>query len=499
MAALKILIGEHASRARVIVITKPGTMGSNRRARKANDPGGALPRILDMSRIAVIGTGISGLSAAWLLCKHHEVTVYEKEKRPGGHSRTVTVRHGDRIIPVDTGFIVYNERNYPNLSALFARLGVETRPSGMSFALTVDDGWLEWGASDFNAVFGQRRNLLRPRFYRLFADVMRFNARARTAVRDDPDLPLGALIERIGVGSWFARYYLLPMAGAIWSCPPRQMLDFPALSFVRFFENHGLLSIDGQPQWRTVEGGARRYVEKIARDLGGRLRLDCGAAEIRRSPRGAAVRDVTGNVEDYDGVVLACHADEALAVLGDASQAERRALGAIGYRRNRAFLHKDPRFMPRRRRCWASWVYHSDGRGDEPALTVTYWMNRLQSIDPSCPLFVTLNPSARIRDDDIFDEHVFDHPVFDAAAMAGQHAIASLQGLRSTWFCGAHLGYGFHEDGLVSAMNVAAALGAPAPWLQPSQGAIRVAPAAVVPVRLPPLRPRPVGPLAVTD
>jgi uncharacterized protein len=420
--------------------------------------GSVTPR---MAKIAIVGTGISGLAAAHFLNKQHEITVYEKAARIGGHARTRIVQHGERQIPVDTGFIVFNERNYPNLTALFKNLGVAVEKSDMSFALTVRDGWLEWGAQNGNAVFGQRRNLLRPAFFNLFRDVMRFNARALAAAEAEPEMTLGELIARMGLGEWFRWYYLLPMAGAIWSCPPQQMLSFPASAFARFFSNHGLLSATEQPQWYTVSGGAQNYVDRITASFAHRIRTQCGVKNVRREKNAVIVRDSQGHSETYDHIVLASHADASLALLSDATQEERKALGAFAYQNNRTVLHKDPQFMPKRRRCWASWVYHSDGRGDESAITVSYWMNQLQSIDRSYPLFVTLNPTRDIPDEHVFDEHDFSHPVLDTAAVAAQAHVKALQGANNTWYCGAHLGNGFHEDGLVSGLNVANALNAP--------------------------------------
>lgn len=417
-----------------------------------------------MTKIAVIGTGIAGLSAAWLLNRKYDVMVYEKQTRLGGHSRTVNAVYGDRTIPVDTGFIVYNERNYPNLAGLFRHLGVPIKKSDMSFALTVDNGWLEWGAKDLAAILGQRRNLLRPKFLKLFADVMRFNKDALATVKSTPDVTVGELIHGMGLGDWFRRHYLLPMAGAIWSCPPCQMLEFPAQSLVHFFANHNLMAMSGQPQWLTVEGGAQKYVEHLAAPLAGRIRSGYGARRIVRTGQGVEVTDEQGETCHYDQIVLACHSDEALSLLDDANSAERAALGAIRYQLNRAVLHKDPSFMPKRKACWASWVYHSDGDGEEPAISVTYWMNSLQGIDPNYPLFVTLNPAKPIAAEDTFDSHLFSHPVFDFAAMHAQTALKQMQGERNTWFCGAYLGHGFHEDGLVSAVRVAERLGVLAPW-----------------------------------
>jgi predicted NAD/FAD-binding protein len=419
-----------------------------------------------MAKIAVIGTGISGLAAAYLLHAHHDITVYEKADRPGGHSRTVTVQHGDRTIAVDTGFIVFNERNYPNLTALFQRLGANVKDSDMSFGLTVDNGRLEWGAKSLSAVFGQRINLLRPKFLKLVFDVMRFNAQVEATVEQSPEMTLGALLTHMKLGDWFRRNYILPMAGAIWSCPPCQMLEFPARTFVRFFTNHSLLSIKGQPQWRTLEGGSQAYVERLIAPFADRVRLGAGAAQVTRLEDGVEVRDGAGRVDRFDEIIFACHADEALAALTDPSVEERKALGAIRYQRNLAILHRDTAVMPKNRPCWASWVYHADGQGDEPEISVTYWMNSLQGIDKNYPLFVTLNPNREIAEDKIFDRHVFDHPVFDFGALAAQAVLKQIQGQRNTWFCGAHLGHGFHEDGLVSAMRVAEALGAPAPWTQ---------------------------------
>jgi uncharacterized protein len=424
-----------------------------------------------MAKIAVIGTGISGLSAAWLLHRRHDVTVYEKAGRVGGHSRTLMVRHGGRDIAVDTGFIVFNERNYPNLTALFGHLGVAVKNSDMSFGLSVDGGRLEWGAKGLNAVFGQRRNLLRPRFLKLLYDVMRFNALVEAEAERAPGETLGALLDRMGMGDWFRRNYILPMAGAIWSCPPSKMLEFPARTFVRFFANHSLLSLSGQPQWKTVDGGAQSYVEKITAPLADRVRTGCGAVRVSRKFGGVQIHDARGHAEYFDHIVFACHADEALAALADPSDEERAALGAFQYQRNVAVLHRDISVMPKSRRCWASWVYHADGRGAEPAISVTYWMNSLQGIDESCPLFVTLNPSQPIDERRVFDRHVFEHPAFDFAALRGQERLKRMQGLANTWFCGAHMGHGFHEDGLVSAMAVAEALGAPAPWVRDAERA----------------------------
>ena len=419
-----------------------------------------------MARIAIIGTGISGLGTAYLLNPHHEVTVYEKAPRIGGHSRTVTVDYDGRQIPVDTGFIVFNPKNYPHLTAMFRHLDVPTHYSDMTFAATIRGGWLEWGAADANAVFGQRRNLVRPRFLALMRDVFRFNRDAVETAERHPGFSLGELISHLGLGEWFQRYYLLPMAGAIWSCPPAEMLRFPALSLVRFFANHHLLSASGQPQWHTVTGGSQEYVKRLTAPFAGRIRTGCGAVSVMRSSNGVTVRDTQGGCETYDDVVMAAHGDETLGLLADASNQERAALSPFRYQKNRAVLHRDTSFMPRRRRCWASWVYESDG-GFHPKITVTYWMNRLQGIDERHPLFVSLNPKREIPAHLVFDETEFDHPMFDAAAIAAQAQVVAAQGRNRTWFAGAHLGHGFHEDGLASAVAVAKGMGIAVPWRTP--------------------------------
>ncbi len=419
-----------------------------------------------MARIAIIGTGISGLGAAYLLNPGHDITVYEKAPRLGGHSRTVTVEYDGKQMAVDTGFIVFNPRNYPNLTGLFAHLGVATHKSDMTFGTTIRQGWLEWGAADLNAVLGQRRNIFRPKFAGMVRDVMAFNRGAEAFVAKNPTLTLAQMMDAMKLGDWFRHYYLLPMAGAIWSCPASEMQRFPAQSLVRFFANHHLLSFTGQPQWYTVTGGSQEYVRALAAPFAHKIRTNCGAVAITRQDGQVQVRDARGQTHAYDQLVLACHGDEALALLGDADSPERDALSGFRYQKNRAVLHRDTSVMPRRRRCWSSWIYHSDGVTEQQRITVSYWMNRLQDLDASRPLFVSLNPQTEIAADKIFDQAEFDHPVFDQTAIASQEKIARLQGARRTWFCGAHLGYGFHEDGLASAVHVARLLGSQIPWAQ---------------------------------
>ncbi|HWD27525.1 MAG TPA: FAD-dependent oxidoreductase [Rhizomicrobium sp.] len=420
-----------------------------------------------MAKIAIIGTGISGLGAAYLLGRRHEITVYERQARVGGHARTVTVDYDGKSVPVDTGFIVFNEPNYPQLSAMFRHLGVAVHKSDMTFAASIRDGWLEWGAKDVNSVFGQRRNLLRPRFAMLARDVFRFNARAQDVVTRLPHLTLGEMVRELELGDWFKRYYLLPMCAAIWSCPPGEMLRFPAATLIRFMANHRLLSASGQPQWYTVTGGSREYVTRLTQSFADRIRVGCGAAQVTRNARGAVVTDTHGGKTAFDHVVFASHGDETLALLADADDEERNVLSAFRYQNNIAVLHRDDSVMPKQKRCWASWVYSSDGDIAEPKLSVTYWMNRLQDISNDTPLFVTLNPKRAIDPSKIFDVAEFAHPVFDNRAVAAQAQVQAMQGARNTWFCGAHLRYGFHEDGLQSAVHVARLLGAETPWQAP--------------------------------
>lgn len=412
--------------------------------------------------IAVIGTGISGLSAAWLLSREHDVTVYEQAGRIGGHSNTVTVRGPSGDIAVDTGFIVYNELTYPNLTALFAHLEVPTKPSDMSFAVSLDGGSLEYSGGNLGGLFAQRRNLLRPRFWSMLSDLRRFYREAPRDVvaLDEARTTLGDYLAAGRYGSAFCNDHLLPMASAIWSASVKTILDYPATSFIRFYDNHGLLKITNRPQWRTVSGGSRSYVAALTRGFADRIRIDAGAVSIMRGDDEVHVRDRLGGVNTFDDVVIATHADEALKLLDAPDARERHLLGAFRYSRNRAVLHADPALMPKRRAIWASWNYISPAGGaaaQPDCPMVTYWMNALQGIPHDAPLFVTLNPAREPKE--VFHEEIYDHPVFDTAAISAQRHLWSLQGERNTWFCGAYFGAGFHEDGLQAGLAVAEAVG----------------------------------------
>ncbi|MGR3542349.1 MAG: NAD(P)/FAD-dependent oxidoreductase [Hasllibacter sp.] len=403
-------------------------------------------------RIAVVGGGISGLGAAWLLSGRADVTLLEAEGRLGGHARTVLAgRRGDQ--PVDTGFIVYNEVNYPNLTALFHELAVPTAPSDMSFGASLDGGRVEYALASYDAIFAQRRNLARPRFLRMLRDIVRFNEGAEAAVR--PGMPVRELAAALGLGREFLDWYLTPFSGAIWSTPAAGILDFPADAMVRFFRNHALLAYDGQHRWRTVRGGSREYVSRLEAALLGRgvdIRLSCAPQAVRRGAMGPELR-MGGDWRAFDEIVLACHSDQSLRLLGAAAP-EAADLGAIRYQPNRMQLHADPSVMPRRRKCWSSWNYVGPSGGGG-AIPLSYWMNSLQPIPADDPMFVTLNDPGTIDPALVYDEAMFDHPVFDTAAWAAQARLNAGNGAGGVWLAGAWLGNGFHEDGLASAVRVA--------------------------------------------
>lgn len=429
-------------------------------------------------RIAVIGSGIAGFGAAWLLSSRYQVTVYEANDRLGGHSNTVSVDYDGRQIPVDTGFIVYNEATYPNLISMFDTLDVPTKLSDMSFSVSVDNGALEYEGS-LKGLVAQPANLLKPSYYKMLADVARFFSAAPRLLDEesDPGLTLGDFLKRENYGDGFLYDHLLPMGAAIWSCPVETMLAFPARSFVRFFVNHGLLKHANRPQWFTVDGGSRSYVQRLASEIeqrGGQIRTGHPVRRIRRLETGVMIGEPDGSETYYDQVVIGAHGDEALAMLSDASDAERALLGCFSYQDNVAVLHRDPHLMPKRRQAWASWNYLSEGRRDmDRAVALTYWMNRLQGIDDKYPLFVTMNP---LEDPDTaleFARFNYTHPVFDSAAVWAQGEMMPIQGVRNTWFCGSYCGYGFHEDGLKAAIAVARGLGIAPPWntdVEPASG-----------------------------
>ncbi len=422
------------------------------------------------STVAVVGSGISGLSAAWLLAKRHDVVLFEGEPRLGGHSNTVDVLAANRSVPVDTGFIVYNTASYPNLIALFDHLDVPTAPTNMSFAVSLDRGAYEYSGNGLATLFGQPSNAFRPSHWRMIRDLLRFFREAGDSClgRSEPDLTLGAYLARAGYSDAFVSRHILPMAAAIWSTPSCDVLDFPLAAFVRFFQNHGLLQVNDRPQWRTVVGGSREYVRRLLDDFDGEVRLGEPAVRIERTGAGVTVTTARAR-HDFDACVIATHADDALRLLADPDHEERGLLGAFRYVSNRAVLHTDPSFMPKRRRLWSSWNYLGERQGIDQRLSVTYWMNSLQPLgNAGSDVFVTLNPMHEVPADRVVAGFDYAHPMFDASAMSAQHDLWRLQRRRRTWFCGSYFGYGFHEDGLQAGLAVAEDLGGVArPWIVP--------------------------------
>ena len=414
-------------------------------------------------RVAVVGSGISGLSVAHALAGEARVTLFESGAYFGGHTNTVDLTLDGVTHGVDTGFLVLNERTYPQLLALFAELGVETAKSEMSFSVQVpgdaNTRALEWSGCDLNAVFAQRANLLRPRFWRMLFDLLRFNRLAtRLAASGDAELldePIGDFLGRHRFGTEFRDWYFLPMVGSIWSCPVDQMLRFPVATMLRFCHNHGLLQVANRPQWYTVRGGARTYVRKMLQAVPD-ARLDTPVRSVRRVDGAVLVNTENAGTERFDDVVLACHSDQSLALLADASEAETQVLGAIRYQRNRAVLHTDVSVLPKRRAAWAAWNYERAATGlhDEASVCLHYLLNRLQPLPFTRPVIVSLNPLVDPRADTVHAEFDYAHPVFDSRAIQAQRRVPALQGDRHTWFAGAWTRYGFHEDGLMSGLNV---------------------------------------------
>ena len=430
--------------------------------------------------IAVVGSGISGLSAAWLLSHGHRVTLIEADARPGGHSNTVDCEVDGVDVAVDTGFIVYNPPAYPNLTALFRHLEVPTAQSNMSFSVSMGNGAYEYAGSGLAQVVGQAGNLLSLGHWRMIRDIPRFfkTTLAKLPSLSD-DLTIAQFLKAEGYSDYFLERHLLPMAGAIWSAAPGDMRDYPAKAFLKFFNNHGLLRITNRPLWRTVKGGSREYVSRLIRSGTFETRLRTPVAAIRRHADGVTIRAVNGEEQGYDDVVIATHADQALSMLADASGEERQLLSCFRYSRNRAILHRDQSLMPKRRRLWSSWNYLSElPPYSATTSAVTYWMNKLQPLPVEAPLFVSLNPLEEPRMEKVLAEFDYAHPIFDPAAMAAQKELWKIQGTRHTWFCGAYWGSGFHEDGIQAGLAAAEGLGGVRrPWsVQDESGRIHLEP-----------------------
>lgn len=421
--------------------------------------------------IAVIGSGVSGLAAAWLLSQKHKVDLFEKDDRLGGHANTQIIEVEGSEVAVDTGFIVYNERTYPNLTALYEHLQVETVATDMSFAVSARDGAQEYAGSSLTSLFARRSNLVSPSFLRMLWDIRRFYRDARIDANREPyrTYSLQKYLDEKGYGAAFCKDHLLPMGAAIWSMPARQMLAFPFFSFVRFCDNHGLLQIRDRPQWRTVVGGSKNYVVKMADGISGNIFLNSAVSSIMRKPGSVTLNMRSGNRRSYDHIVFACHSDQALRMLkagdGEATDGEERVLSAIRYQKNVAVLHKDASLMPKRGAVWSAWNYMQAEQEDESRLCVSYWMNKLQPLETGTDLFITLNPVQQPRQGDVYRTYLYSHPIFDDAAVEAQKEIWDLQGHKRTWFCGAYLGHGFHEDGLQAGLEVAERLGGvERPW-----------------------------------
>jgi len=441
--------------------------------------------------IAVIGSGITGLSAAWLLNKKFKITLFEKNSYIGGHTHTHDVQEGEKELSIDSGFIVYNKKNYPNLVGLFNHLNVDTQATDMSFGFSLDEGKLEYSGSGLKGMFAQRGNLFRIQHWRLLKEIVRFNKVAHAALDDvntnaskslfsskGPSLSLGEFLENHNFSKDLRQHYLLPMGAAIWSCPVEIMTSFPAHSFLQFFANHGLIDLKNRPQWRTVVGGSREYVRKMMADMGGHVTIKRAASSVIRKGQEEGIKD--SNVEVisegksfyFDQVIFACHADEALSLIEKPTINERAILSCFNYQENKTYLHTDERLMPRRKKAWCSWNYLArtneqtgkDGFKTEQKMTATYWMNRLQKVKADKNYLVTLNPYSEPKKNSIIEVMTYDHPLFDRDAMHAQGRLMEIQGNKNSWFCGSYTGYGFHEDALSSSVAVCEQLGVIAPW-----------------------------------
>ena len=406
-------------------------------------------------RVAIIGSGISGLYAAHQLARHCDLSIFEADSRPGGHSHTVDVAMDGKHLAMDTGFLVFNERNYPHFTALLKTLGVAYQPADMSFSFRCADRGLEYrGDTDFDAIFAQRRNLLRPSYYRMLRDILRFNRLSDELLAAAPELSLGDFLNQHGFKGPLLDDYLLPMAGAIWSAEPAKILAFPASHFGHFFRNHGLLQTTGRPQWMTVSGGSREYVRAITAPFRDRLLLNTPVEWVQRHADRVVIK-ARGRAEaSYDQVVLACHSDQALRLLRDPSTAECAILGAVAYQDNEAVLHTDVRLMPRTRRAWAAWNYHRSSAQDSGRVSVTYDLSRLQSLPGPRTFLLTLNDTGTVDPRTVVQRLNYMHPVYNHASIAAQQRHAEINGINRSYYCGAWWGYGFHEDGVRSAIAV---------------------------------------------
>lgn len=431
-------------------------------------------------RIAVIGAGVTGLTASWLLHRQHEVTLFEKNTYLGGHTNTIIVQEKDQALPVDTGFIVFNNRNYPNLLGLFAELEVASQACDMSFAFSLSNdrqtGKLEYAGSNLNTLFAQRKNLFNFQHWQMLREILRFNKLAQQTLDQASDetssLSLGEFLTKHRFSTNMQDNYLLPMGAAIWSCPLETMLEFPALSFLQFFSNHGLINLKNRPKWRTVIGGSFAYVHKMMAHMQDKMSVQPAAINVRRSDEKVYVKTETAEFE-FDDVILACHADQALALIENPTDEEQQWLSNFAYENNKTYLHTDASLMPTNKAVWSSWNYLARTTLDSrQQMTASYWMNRLQNLQTDTDYFVTLNPYRLPKEESIIREIDYQHPIFTRDAIQAQKVIPTMQGKNNTWFCGSYLGYGFHEDGVKSAVAVCKGFGIDPGWQEKYQGAV---------------------------
>ena len=415
-------------------------------------------------KIAVIGSGISGLAISYLLNKKHNITLFEKNDYIGGHSRTVEINDNGKMLAVDTGFIVFNKQNYPLLTSLFKHLDIKVIKSAMSFGVSIDQGEIEYGTNTISSFFGQKKNLASLSFLKMIYDIFRFNSKAKVTVEQNSSINLGQLLEILKLSTWFKEYYLLPMGGSIWSTSVKEMLNFPAITFINFFDNHGLLSISNQPQWYTVEGGSKEYVKKISQSFLEKIKLNARIEKVVRGDDCIEIHHKNKIVDKFDHVILATHSDTSLKLLESPSKLEQDILGSINYQKNLMVLHSDINFMPRRKKTWSSWVYLSNSNNSEKQVSLSYWMNNLQRLNTATPIIITLNPATQPNASLIYDVYEFEHPVFNQKAIDAQKNIFKIQGKNSVWYCGAWQRHGFHEDGLLSAVNLAKKFDVNIPW-----------------------------------
>lgn len=413
-------------------------------------------------KTAVIGTGISGLSAAYCLSKTDDITVFEKKDYAGGHARTVSADVDGRNVAVDTGFIVFNKENYPNFLKMITHLSVPFVKSNMSFGASVNHGAIEYCS---HHIFAQKRNIFRLSFWRMLFDIVKFNKKSHAYLKgEDHDMTLGQYLDEINMGAWFRKYYLQAMGAAIWSSSTDFICQYPARTFLQFFYNHGLLRTDNHLQWYTIEGGSKNYVARLTDGIKDRIKFNCGVASVTRKNGRVMITDEHGQIYEFDRVVFGSHADQTVRMISDLSDQEREILSAFQYQKNETVLHSDLDFMPRRKKAWASWVYLTDQKQERDHVSLSYWMNNLQPLDTDRAILNTMNPTTQPKDNTVYDRYRFSHPLFNNQTDRNQKRIKEIQGAGNYWYCGAWQGYGFHEDGLKSAVDMLRVMGEKIPW-----------------------------------